>query len=213
LSIHQKPVEKIQVSLKSDKKTLHEDQYTFSIICHSIILRMRNVSDKVVEKIKTHVLCSLTLFQNRAVYEITWKNIVELDRPQITIRCMQIAWLVTKTIDAHRHTHNLCYLLLLHCNCGCTNTPQCHVILTLPVLSGLGWTFKLLLSKHTEASIWHARPFVSTYLETSICSLMMWKKKIYYALWNMPCHFLLKLFDSYWTFSCTVFMALLQYIS
>jgi hypothetical protein len=33
---------------------------------------------KVVEKIKTHILCSVTFFfENRAVYEIMWKNIVE----------------------------------------------------------------------------------------------------------------------------------------
>ena len=32
--------------------TLHEDQYTFMIICRFILLRMTNVSDKAVEKIK-----------------------------------------------------------------------------------------------------------------------------------------------------------------
>ena len=42
---------------------------------------------KVVEKIKTHILCSVTFlfFENRAVYEIMWKNIVERGRPQLTI--------------------------------------------------------------------------------------------------------------------------------
>ena len=29
---------------------------------HSVILRMRNVSDNVVEKIKTHILCSVIFF-------------------------------------------------------------------------------------------------------------------------------------------------------
>jgi hypothetical protein len=39
----------------------------------------------VVEKIKLHILRSVTfLFENRAFYEIMWKNIVELDWPQIT---------------------------------------------------------------------------------------------------------------------------------
>jgi hypothetical protein len=40
-----------------------------------------------VEKIKTHILCSVTFFflENRAVYEIMWKNIVEPDRPQVTL--------------------------------------------------------------------------------------------------------------------------------
>jgi hypothetical protein len=29
---------------------------------------------KVVEKIKTHILCSIIYFLNRAVYEIIWKK-------------------------------------------------------------------------------------------------------------------------------------------
>jgi len=38
---------------------------------------MRNVLDKIVEKTKTHILCSITFFsENRAIYEIMWKNIV-----------------------------------------------------------------------------------------------------------------------------------------
>jgi len=36
--------------------TLLEDEYTFLIVSRSIHLMMRNVSDKVVEKIKTHFL-------------------------------------------------------------------------------------------------------------------------------------------------------------
>jgi len=39
---------------------------------------------KVVEKIKTHILCSITSSENRAVYEIMWENIVEADRPHDT---------------------------------------------------------------------------------------------------------------------------------
>jgi hypothetical protein len=50
-----------------------------------IPLRMRNVSDKIVKKIKTHILCSIPYSENRAVYEITWKNTVDPGRPQLTI--------------------------------------------------------------------------------------------------------------------------------
>jgi hypothetical protein len=35
-----------------------------------------------VEKIKTQILRSITFSENRAVYEILWKNMVEPDRPQ-----------------------------------------------------------------------------------------------------------------------------------
>jgi len=37
---------------------------------------------KAVQKIKTHILCSVTFFpENRTVYEKMWKNIVERGWP------------------------------------------------------------------------------------------------------------------------------------
>ena len=35
---------------------------------------------KLVEKIKTHILRSITFSENRAIYEKMWKNIVERSR-------------------------------------------------------------------------------------------------------------------------------------
>jgi hypothetical protein len=48
---------------------------------------MTDVSYKVVEKIKTHILCSVTYFQENlaVVFEIMCKNIVEPDRPQMPV--------------------------------------------------------------------------------------------------------------------------------
>ena len=46
---------------------------------------MTNVSDTVVEKIKTRILCSITSPKNRVVYELMWKNVVHPDRTQVTI--------------------------------------------------------------------------------------------------------------------------------
>ena len=42
---------------------------------------------KVIDKIKTQILCSVIFFslENRAVYEIMWKNIAESDRPHDNI--------------------------------------------------------------------------------------------------------------------------------
>jgi len=40
---------------------------------------------KVVQKIKTHILCSTTFPENRTVYEIMWKNVVLPDTPEMTI--------------------------------------------------------------------------------------------------------------------------------
>jgi len=42
--------------------SLQEDQCTFFVISCSVLLRMKNVSVKVVEKVETHVWCSVTLF-------------------------------------------------------------------------------------------------------------------------------------------------------
>jgi len=56
---------------------------------------MRNVSDKSRRKNKKkHILCSVTFFLNRALYEIMWKNIVEWGRPRMKMWCMctVVAW-------------------------------------------------------------------------------------------------------------------------
>jgi hypothetical protein len=41
---------------------------------------MRSVSDIIVEKIKTHILYSVTFSGNPAVNEVMWKNMVETGR-------------------------------------------------------------------------------------------------------------------------------------
>jgi hypothetical protein len=46
---------------------------------------MRNVSDKAVEKIKTLVIVSNFAHENLALSDITWKNPVEPESPQMTI--------------------------------------------------------------------------------------------------------------------------------
>jgi hypothetical protein len=48
----------------------------------SILLRLINVSDEVVEKIEANILGSITffLFKNRVVYEVMWKNILQPER-------------------------------------------------------------------------------------------------------------------------------------
>ena len=57
---------------------------------------------KVAEKIESRILCSVTFFfENRAVHEIVWKNIVEPNRPQMTIRRMCIAYWITKATSTH----------------------------------------------------------------------------------------------------------------
>jgi hypothetical protein len=44
------------------------------------------VQRKVLEKIKTQILCPKIFFpENRALHEIMWKNMVQPDRPQMAI--------------------------------------------------------------------------------------------------------------------------------
>jgi len=40
---------------------------------------------EVVDKIKKHILCSITFFEDHAIYEIMWRNTAKLERPQMTI--------------------------------------------------------------------------------------------------------------------------------
>ena len=56
------------------------------MISRSVILRLRSVSGKICGE-NQNILSSATLFlsENRAIYEITWKNAVELEGPQTTI--------------------------------------------------------------------------------------------------------------------------------
>ena len=42
--------------------TLYEDQCTFLVASHPFLPRMASVSDKIIEKIKTHILFSVTFF-------------------------------------------------------------------------------------------------------------------------------------------------------
>jgi hypothetical protein len=58
---------------------------------------------QVAEKIKTHILCSVTIFRKSCRYEIMSKNVVEPERPHMTIWHMRVAcWI---RLQAGKHTH------------------------------------------------------------------------------------------------------------
>jgi len=80
---------------------LHEHLRKFTIISRSTLLRMRNVLEKIVEKTKTQFYFLLLSFENRAVYQIMWKNMAETDRPQIRIYYGACALQLTKVTDSH----------------------------------------------------------------------------------------------------------------
>jgi hypothetical protein len=70
-------------------------------------------------------------FENRAVYGITWKDIVDPGRAHMTIRRMRMAYWISKATNAHPE---YVVLVTFHCSNGHANTPHCYVIRTLPVL-------------------------------------------------------------------------------
>ena len=82
--------------------TLHEDQYIFLIILHSFLLRIRNVSDIFTEKIKTHILHSITIFFKPCHL---WDNVVKYcktrqvtDDNMVYVNCMLPTYVCRQTL-------------------------------------------------------------------------------------------------------------------
>jgi hypothetical protein len=93
----------VQVSLKSDKNAIHEDLDTFVLIFRWNILRIRNISEKVVEKIKTHMLYPITFFRKSCRL---WDNVEKYDTAgqgtdDNIIRRMRFACWISKATDTH----------------------------------------------------------------------------------------------------------------
>jgi hypothetical protein len=98
LSILRNSVENIQALLKSDKikGTLRANQNTFFIISLSVLLRMKNISRKIVGKLETYFVLNNFFFENLTFYGIMWKIVVEQGGPQMTIWGMPFACWIPK---------------------------------------------------------------------------------------------------------------------
>jgi hypothetical protein len=65
-------------------------------------LQWETFPTNVVQKFKSHILYSINFFSKiMPFFEITWKNIVESGRPQITIWRMRVACWITKAMYTH----------------------------------------------------------------------------------------------------------------
>ena len=71
------------------------------IISGSVLLRMSNVLDKSFGEKSEHAFYVQKLYENRAVYGLMWRNIVEPDRPHMTIWRMRIACWTPKAKNKH----------------------------------------------------------------------------------------------------------------
>ena len=105
LSIFRRPVEKMQVSLKSDKYNGHFTWRPICIFDHISLSSswIRNVSDKLAEKIKKHTLCSATFFP-KIVPLMSWGGNVwySLKGTNINIiRGVRFAWWITNATNTH----------------------------------------------------------------------------------------------------------------
>jgi hypothetical protein len=81
----------------------------FVITARAILLRIRNVSEKVAQNIEAHFMFSTVFFEIRAMYEIMSKNMVEPDRPQMTIWRMRIACWIPKATDTFTIFNTHCF--------------------------------------------------------------------------------------------------------
>jgi len=95
----------------------------------------------ILEEIKTHFCSTSFLFENRTIYQIMLKNMVDPGRAQITIWRMRIACWITKATSTH-----LEYVIYIPfpVNNDFKNSSQCYVIRTLSVL------FNILSSPSTH---------------------------------------------------------------
>ena len=100
LSTFGKSIEKIQISLKSDN---NNRQFTFMVICRTVLLGKKNFSKMFVEKTKTHTWCSKTLFFSKIMPFMIYfgKNTVQSDRSQMTIWRMRFSSWIPKATDTH----------------------------------------------------------------------------------------------------------------
>ena len=93
---------KFYLNQKRITGTLHDDRHTFVITSRSVLLRVRNVSDKSCrENQNTHFVFNNAWFGNRAVYEIMCINNAEQDRAQMSIWRMRIACWIPKATNTH----------------------------------------------------------------------------------------------------------------
>jgi hypothetical protein len=95
------------------------------IMSRSFLLWMRNMSDKIVESIRTHSSFSNIICFCKSC--CLWENVEKHFSARQPIAC----WI---PMSNKTHTQNMSYLLLFHSNNGSANAPQCFAIRKLLVL-------------------------------------------------------------------------------
>jgi len=104
--------------------TLHEELCKIVVMCASVLLRMRNASDKIYRKNQNTFYVPYGFFEHRAVCEMMWENTVETDRRQIIVQYRACA-LHAGYLRLNRHNQFMLNLLLFHYNNCWTNYIVC----------------------------------------------------------------------------------------
>jgi hypothetical protein len=125
---------KVYLNLTRITGTWHEDKYTFLIISCSVLFRIKNISDETCrENQSTHFTFSNFSFENRAICEIIWKNVIVPARPQVIVWLIRIAcWIPKATNEPSDYVILIAFPLqqLLHERASVL----CYRLRTLPVL-------------------------------------------------------------------------------
>jgi hypothetical protein len=123
--------------------TLHEDRFTFLFLSRSVLIEMRNVSDKIIEKIKTNILCLKTFVFRDPCLSLDTVSRYGTVQPEATdnnvIRYMRVACWITKAADTH--TIKLFNTTAFHGENAYANAPKYHVIRTLLLCFSFSATF------------------------------------------------------------------------
>jgi len=124
--------------------TLHEDLCTFMIISCWIILRIRNVSDKSFRQNQNTRFMFNNFFRKSSYLWDNVENIVELEKPQITVWCTCIShWYLrlqthtfkvcnTYFFSTATKVAQTCFNVMLHINCltYCSFSSACRFLET-----------------------------------------------------------------------------------
>jgi hypothetical protein len=125
MSIFWKSVEKIQVSLQSDKSNIYfiRRQIKFFITSRSVVVRVKSVSDKICRENQNTCFMSSKFFLIVLLWDNVKNNCTDGQTTRDnTIRCMRTACWV------YKHNQNMSCLLLFHCHNSRISVPKCYVI-------------------------------------------------------------------------------------
>jgi len=92
------------ISKKNNAYFILRPIYIFDHHFSQFLFRMRNVSDERCRENQNNLFMFNNLFfffENRTIYEITWKCMVQLDRSRMTVGRMRIACWIIKVTNTH----------------------------------------------------------------------------------------------------------------